>query len=310
MRAGAMLLALVVWSGTLLVLSDLPRMQRPGLVDRLSPYVPGSGRDLRGQHRPAPYGRRAILSLDAFREVLAPLCEDLARRALRTTGVTEGLRRRLEVVHSADSPADVRLRQFVWGSGSGGVVAIVAIVLGAPVLQSLVMVAAGAAGGVIAVERSTVVAAERHRREVLAELAVVAEQLAMLLSAGYSLNAALARLAERGSGATSSDLARVCGRIRQGLTTAEALREWAEVAEVGALDRLVSTLALERDAVEIAQLVSDEARAVRDERQQRLIEDIERRNQKVWIPVTVAALVPGILFLAVPFIDALDVIVD
>ena len=36
-----------------------------------------------------------------------------------------------------------------------------------------------------------------------------------------------------------------------------------------------------------------------------LIETIERRGQQVWIPVTVAALVPGVIFLAVPFIDAL-----
>ena len=36
-----------------------------------------------------------------------------------------------------------------------------------------------------------------------------------------------------------------------------------------------------------------------------LIETIERRGQQVWIPVTVAALVPGVIFLAVPFVEAL-----
>jgi hypothetical protein len=36
-----------------------------------------------------------------------------------------------------------------------------------------------------------------------------------------------------------------------------------------------------------------------------LIETVERRGQQVWIPVTVAALVPGVLFMAVPFIEAL-----
>jgi hypothetical protein len=32
---------------------------------------------------------------------------------------------------------------------------------------------------------------------------------------------------------------------------------------------------------------------------------MERRAQTVWVPVTVAALVPGVLFLAIPFVEAL-----
>jgi hypothetical protein len=32
---------------------------------------------------------------------------------------------------------------------------------------------------------------------------------------------------------------------------------------------------------------------------------MERRSQQVWIPVTVATLVPGVIFLSIPFIEAL-----
>jgi hypothetical protein len=35
------------------------------------------------------------------------------------------------------------------------------------------------------------------------------------------------------------------------------------------------------------------------------IEAIERRAQQVWVPVTVATLVPGVMLLAVPFLSAL-----
>jgi hypothetical protein len=41
--------------------------------------------------------------------------------------------------------------------------------------------------------------------------------------------------------------------------------------------------------------------------QREAIELMDRRAQQVWIPVTVAALVPGVVFLAVPFVDALRV---
>ena len=53
--------------------------------------------------------------------------------------------------------------------------------------------------------------------------------------------------------------------------------------------------------------MSDEARSIRRDLQRTLIETVERRAQQVWIPVTVAALVPGVLFMAVPFIEALRV---
>ena len=32
---------------------------------------------------------------------------------------------------------------------------------------------------------------------------------------------------------------------------------------------------------------------------------MERRGQQVWVPVTVATLLPGVIFLAIPFIEAL-----
>ena len=127
----------------------------------------------------------------------------------------------------------------------------------------------------------------------------MAEQLAMLLSAGYSLGAALNRLAARGSGNVSRDLARVCSRIRQGLTEIDALREWAEVADVEGLNRLLPILGLNREASDLGRLISEEARSIRKDTQRRLIETAERRAQQVWIPVTVAALVPGVIFLAV-----------
>jgi hypothetical protein len=39
--------------------------------------------------------------------------------------------------------------------------------------------------------------------------------------------------------------------------------------------------------------------------QRDLLEALERRAQQVWVPVTVATLVPGVIFLSIPFIAAL-----
>jgi Flp pilus assembly protein TadB len=142
---------------------------------------------------------------------------------------------------------------------------------------------------------------------VFLELPVVTEQLAMLITAGFSLGAALNRVGERGNGVCAADLRRVCGRVRQGLSEIDALREWAHRAQVRSLDRIVPVLALNEDTGDLGRLLSEEARAIRAEVHRGLVETMERRGQQVWIPVTVATLVPGVIFLAVPFTEALKV---
>ncbi|MEZ5207903.1 MAG: hypothetical protein R2690_13215 [Acidimicrobiales bacterium] len=69
---------------------------------------------------------------------------------------------------------------------------------------------------------------------------------------------------------------------------------------------LVAVLALDRETTDLGRLVSDEAHRVRNAAHRLQIERSERRAQQVWIPVTVAALVPGVLFLAAPFLQAMQ----
>jgi hypothetical protein len=62
---------------------------------------------------------------------------------------------------------------------------------------------------------------------------------------------------------------------------------------------------LNHQAGDLGSLIGEEARAIRRDVHRELIETVERRGQQVWIPVTVAALVPGVILLAVPFVHAL-----
>jgi tight adherence protein C len=292
----AALVALSLFVGSTLLLSELRWFRRRPLVDRLASYVPGGASARR---------RGAIMSAASFGQVIGPLARAVGGRVARAFGVTEALAVRLERVHSPLDVTAFRVRQLAWsvtglviggvaaaGAGLSGLLAL-AFVLGGPVLAFLV------------VEQRLATASARWQRRIFLELPVVAEQLGMLLGAGYSLGAALSRLAGRGSGACGRDLVRVTGRIRQGLTEVEALREWAAVADVDALRRLVGVLSLNRQAGDLGRLIGDEARSIRRDVHRELVETIERRGQQVWIPVTVAALVPGVIFLAVPFIEAL-----
>ena len=64
-------------------------------------------------------------------------------------------------------------------------------------------------------------------------------------------------------------------------------------------------LRLHDDAGDLGSLIAQEARTIRAAAHRDLLEVIERRSQLVWVPVTVATLVPGLIFLAVPFMSAM-----
>jgi Flp pilus assembly protein TadB len=199
----------------------------------------------------------------------------------------------------------MRVRQLGASVAGFGAAALVAVALKPPAPVSVLLVFAGPALAFLVQEQRVALASQRWQRRLFLELPVVAEQLALLLSAGYSLTSALDRLARRSSGVCGADLRRVCSRLRQGLSEAEALREWAAVANVAALDRLVAVLALNRETSDLGRLLAEEARAIRRDVHRELIEAAERRNQQVWIPVTVATLVPGVIFMGIPFVEAL-----
>lgn len=289
--------AVLLWIGGTLVLSQLRWFNRRPLTARLRPYEPGGMTS--GQ------GSTGLLSVTSFRDVVGPIARETGERIARLLGVNESLAVRLQRVHSPVDVTAFRVRQLGWAAAALGTGAVLAAGTRPPLAVAMLYVGGGALLGFLIVEQQLASASDRWKRRIFLELPVLSEQLGTLLGAGFSLGAALNRLAARGSGACGRDLAIVCGRIRQGLTEAEALREWAAIADVDALSRLVAVLALNREAGDIGRLVGEEARSIRRDVQRELIEQIERRAEQVWIPVTVATLVPGAVLLAVPFIEAL-----
>jgi hypothetical protein len=293
-----LLSGLALWAGTTLVLAELRWFRRPGLADRIRPYRPGGG---------ASPGGAGLLSVGSLREVIGPLAASIGARLARLAGVEEPLTTRLARVHADVDATTFRVRQLGW-SGAGAITGLLlAAAVGAPEWAGLGAAAGGSILAFLLVEQHLASRSAGWQRATFLELPVVAEQLGMLLSAGYSLGAAVNRIAARGAGSVGRDLRRVTNRVRHGLSEVDALREWAELVDVDAVERLVAVLALNREAGDLGRLISEEARSIRREVQRELIETIERRAQAVWIPVTVATLVPGVLFLAVPFIEALRV---
>lgn len=291
-----MLAGLALWAGTALVLSEIRWFARRPLLERLRPYTPTAAPD------PA---RPGFLSGESFRDVIVPLASAAGARIGRAVGVQEDLAVRLERIHSPIDVTAFRVRQLGAATLTTGLTALIVIAVRPPVILGALGILTAPLLGFLVLEQRVAARSAAWQRRVFLELPVIAEQLAMLLSSGYSLGAALNRIAKRGQGACADDLRRVMGRIRQGLSEVDALREWGAIARVDALDRLLPVLALNSETADLGRLISEEARSIRRDVQRELIETMDRRAQSVWIPVTVATLVPGVILLAIPFTEAL-----
>lgn len=291
-----LLTGVLLWAGLTLLFAELRWFSRRSMVERLGPYVPG-GMGVRT--------RAGVLSVESFREAVGPLARLLGTQFSRLFGVTEDLDRRLTRIHSKLDVTEFRVRQIGWAIAGFGIGLSVTIAVGPPVVVGLLLMLGGMLLSFLVLEQQVSGASDRWKRSVYLELPVVAEQVGMLLGSGFSLSAALDRVARRGTGSAARDIRRVLGRIRQGVSEDVALREWADLVEVDALDRLVSVLSLNREATDLGRLIAEEARSIRQDVQRELVERMEARGQQVWIPVTVATLLPGVIFIAVPFTRAL-----
>jgi tight adherence protein C len=291
-----LLAGMLLWVGTTLLLAELRWFSRRPLSVRLGPYVPG-GMGTRG--------RAGLLSVESFREAVGPLAKALGSQFSRLFGVSEDLDRRLRRIHAGLDVTGFRVRQIGWSLAGLGVGALFAVATRPPVPIALLTTFGGMLLAFLLLEQQVSSASDRWKRAVHLELPVVAEQLAMLLGSGYSLVAALDRVARRGQGAVARDLRRVLTRVRQGVAEERALQEWAELVDVASVDRFVSVLALNRETSDLGRLIAEEARTIRRDVQRELVETMEKRGQQVWIPVTVATLLPGVIFIAIPFTTAL-----
>ncbi len=287
---------LALWCGLTLLFSELRWFSRRPLVERLGPYLPG---------RMGARSRAGLLSVDSFRDAIGPLAASLGSQFSRLFGVHEDLDRRLRRVHAGVDVTEFRVRQIGWSLAALGAGSLLVVAARPPVPVALLLTFGAMLLAFLVLEQQVTTASARWQGSVRLELPVVAEQVGMLLGAGYSLVAAIDRVARRGRGATARDLTRVLARVRQGLSEEAALQEWAELVDVPAVDRFVAVLALNRDASDLGRLIAEEARGIRRDVQRDLVATMERRGQQVWIPVTVATLLPGVIFIAIPFLAAL-----
>jgi tight adherence protein C len=303
MSAGliGMLLGLLAATGVLLVVRFSPPFRQVRLVDRLAPYVhdsPPPSRLLGTATQPG--------MLTAARRVFGPALSDGARYVDRLLGGRVAVRRRLDALGAEVTVEDFRVEQVVWGGlgllGAAVLAAGGSALAGSVNVLSLVLLCvAGLVGGVLGRDWWLTQQVMRREELLLAEFPVVAELLALAVTAGESPTAAIARVTRLSGGELARELGATLGRARAGVPLVEALQQLADRTSLDALARFVDGLivAIER-GTPLAEVLRAQAADVREAGKRRLLEAGGRKEIAMMVPVVFLVLPVTVLFALFP----------
>jgi tight adherence protein C len=296
-----MLLGLIGAAGLLLVLTYAPPFRAVRLVDRLAPYVhdsPPPSRLLGTATQPG--------LLTAARRVFGPAIGDGAHLVDRLLGGRSAVRRRLDALGSEGPVEDFRIEQVIWG-GLGLLAAALVAAIGSiaaghlNVLSAGLLCVGGVVGGVLGRDWWLTQQVSRREQTLLAEFPVVAELLALAVTAGESPTAAIARVTRLSGGELARELDAALGRARAGRPLVDALQQVADRTSLDSLARFIDGLlvAIER-GTPLAEVLRAQAADVRESGKRRLLEAGGRKEIAMMVPVVFLVLPVTVLFALFP----------
>lgn len=296
-RQGAAL-GFLLGLGLLLVWVRLPRHRRPGLADRVLPYLrdtPVPSRLLRGEH-----GSAGVLGILA-----RPLVRDLGRGIERVLGGEATVRSRLLRAGEAPDVDRFRAEQVLWGVAGGAAGAAlgvsVAVARGSSTVAVLLLTAVGLGLGVTGRDYQLSVRATRRERRMLAEFPTIAELLALAVGAGEGAVGALERVCRLSHGELADELRRCLADARAGATLPVALQGLADRTGLPSLRRFVDgvVVAVQR-GTPLADVLRAQAQDVREEGRRSLMEAGGRKEIAMMVPVVFLILPVTVLFAVFP----------
>ena len=234
---------------------------------------------------------------------ISPLWEKLGSTAVSVTD-------RLDALSSKTTLERFRLQQFL--AGIAGVTAMTlvtfAIAAARPVsiLQWIVMMLIGFVAGAMVFDRILTVRVNAISRKVSSQVADAAELLALSVSAGESVPAALRRVQQIVGPELATQLGATLEDIDNGASVTRALGKLRRTTRSPQLGRLLDTLvaSMERGAP-LATTLREQARDLRDEARRALMESGGKREGAMLFPVVFIILPVTVVFALYPGLVAL-----
>ena len=288
--------------GLIVVVSASPWARRPRLADRIAPFVRQRSRASRLLELPAGPSD----PFDVVVRILSPLLTRSAAAIERTLGGSRSVERRLVAAGSTSSVEDIRVEQAIWGvvgAFSGVVVAMACAMVSSSlsIVAALLLVATGLVTGVLSRDWWLTVVVRRREQAMLAEFPVIAEFLALAVTAGEAPTSALERVCRLCSGELSRELQVALAEMRVGTTLAASLEALAKRTALDPLARFVDgvVIALER-GTPLADVLRAQAADVREAGKRALLAAGGRREIAMMVPVVFLILPVTVLFALYP----------
>jgi tight adherence protein C len=304
MTPATLVLGLTTGLALSVIWSRWPRLRQPSLLERTAPYL-----GVRAQ--PSRLLERSTVARPSGgRNVLQPWLRGRAKTLDRALGgqgseATTRLQVRLDSLARPLSVESFRVEQLTWGMGGAAVAFAVGLVLGhgraASAVPSLMLVAIGFVLGVLARDRALTMETNKRRERMAAEFPTVVELLALAVSAGEGVAAAVERVAERGRGELAHEFRRCLADVRAGAPLLDALRAADGRVGLAELHRFVEslTVALER-GTPLADVMRAQAADAREASRRALIESGGRKEISMMVPVVFLVLPVSVVFALFP----------
>ncbi|MFL6158380.1 MAG: type II secretion system F family protein [Marmoricola sp.] len=292
-------------AGTCLAVGRVASVRNTSVEHRVLPFL----RDV------AAPGRQPARSGTAPSAGLLGLCLGRVARAVDgALGGAGSIRRRLDRAGLPLTVHEFRIEQAVWG-----VVAFLLVALPSAVVALrqpergfalLVLCLVALLVGVLLRENRLTAQAVRRERQILVELPVVAELLALAVAAGEGPVAALDRVVRRSSGELATDLRRLLAQVRTGTPLTEALDELSGRSGLAPVVRFAQGLAIAIErGTPLADLLHAQAGDVREAARRALIETGARREVLMMVPVVFLVLPTVVVFAFWPGLVGLHLVV-
>ena len=316
MSATGALLGLVAGLGLALTWIRLPWLRRPGLDERLAPYLRDTSppsRLLAGSFSGSRAGTRAGANAgtQVLERLLAPVLADAVRWVERISGGSASVGRRLDQLGGQRRLEQFRAEQVVWGvlgaAAGTGVGLLAAGGRGSATVPVIALTVIGLLLGVLGRDQWLSRQVRAREQRILLEFPTIAELVALSVSAGEGAAGALDRVARTCRGDLAAELRRVVGEARSGADLVPALEALAARTGVPSLARFVDGLAvaLER-GTPLADLLRAQAQDVRELSRRQLVESGGRREIAMTVPVVFLVLPVTVLFAVYPGLAVLD----
>lgn len=298
------LLGAVAAVGVLLAVFSSPPLRRRSLADRVAPYltesdVPSRLLDANPDRKSTTLGRLA-----------GPLLKDAVTFLDKVVGGQATVRRRLAALDSPLTVEQFRTEQVLWGAAGAGIgmlIGLLAVVTGQsnPAIL-VVLVLACAAGGVLGRDWWLSQAVAKRDAEMLIEFPVIAEMLALAVTAGEGPIGAIDRVSRLAHGQLVSQLAGLLAETRAGTPLLDALTTLRDRTQLEPLARFLDgmAVAIER-GTPLADVLRAQAADVRALGKRQLLESGGRKEIAMMIPVVFIVLPITILFAMYPGLMAL-----